>query len=312
MKNDNPALAIPRFTHEPASVLNVAGNTVNVFLSGNEPGNLDKLTVDSFSKEWERFDAFNDEELGSIGDEYFDLIGEEQAHSNAVVLDLGCGSGRWSKYLASRVGHIDAIDPGDSVYVAARMLQPNQNVRISRTEVSSLPFADNTFDFIFSLGVLHHVPDTEGAVRTCQKKLKPSGWLLLYLYYRFDNRGPLFRSLFRIADGFRKGISRLPYRIRHACTDVIALLVYLPFVSIARLLKALFPGRGYYKSVPLSYYVNKRFYIMRNDALDRFGTPLEKRFTQSEIEAMLLASGFKNIRFSPNPPYWHVIAQKEA
>jgi hypothetical protein len=51
---------------------------------------------------------------------------------------------------------------------------------------------------------------------------------------------------------------------------------------------------------------------MRNDALDRFGTPLEKRFTKTEIEAMLKQCGLTKIQFSNNQPYWHVIAQRPA
>ena len=49
---------------------------------------------------------------------------------------------------------------------------------------------------------------------------------------------------------------------------------------------------------------------MRNDALDRFGTPLEQRFNKSEIKAMMESGGLKNIVFSANAPYWHAIGQK--
>ena len=51
--------------------------------------------------------------------------------------------------------------------------------------------------------------------------------------------------------------------------------------------------------------------MLRTDALDRFGTRLEQRFTKDEITAMLLEAGFTDIRFSNTPPFWTVVARKE-
>ena len=64
------------------------------------------------------------------------------------------------------------------------------------------------------------------------------------------------------------------------------------------------------KKVPLSYYSDKSFWIMKNDALDRFGTPLEQRFSRQEIEEMMLSCGLKNITFSEKEPYWHAVGQR--
>jgi hypothetical protein len=63
--------------------------------------------------------------------------------------------------------------------------------------------------------------------------------------------------------------------------------------------------------IPLSYYQNKSFYIIRNDALDRFGTKLEQRFSKEQIIEMLQNAGLTNIVISPGLPYWHMVAQKK-
>ena len=60
----------------------------------------------------------------------------------------------------------------------------------------------------------------------------------------------------------------------------------------------------------LSDYKNKPFYFMRTDALDRFGTQLEKRFSKDEIQTMLQEAGFQDIRFSKNMPFWVSISRK--
>ena len=65
------------------------------------------------------------------------------------------------------------------------------------------------------------------------------------------------------------------------------------------------------KNFPLNYYKEKKFYIMRNDSLDRFGTIIEKRFSRKEIKKMMISSGLKNIKFSDKAPYWCAVGYKK-
>lgn len=295
------------YLREPDRILQAESRRISSFIPKIN-SNIDRETVDSFGEEWTRFSEFDPAEINRVGDEYFDLM-KDDFRGNELALDLGCGSGRWSAYVAPKVGFIEAVDPSSAVFIASKMLKDLSNVRVTQCDVDSLPFADNSFDLIFSLGVLHHIPDTAAAIQTAVKKLKPGGKFLLYLYYRFDNRGILFRTLFSISDVIRKVICRLPHKLKVILCDIIAAVVYLPLVSIARCVKFL-GGKKVYAKLPLAYYVNKSFYIMRNDALDRFGTPLEQRFSREEIRLMLENAGMNHIRFSPNEPYWHVIAEK--
>jgi ubiquinone/menaquinone biosynthesis C-methylase UbiE len=230
-------------------------------------------------------------------------------NKNSRVLDVGCGTGRWTKYVCSRCGHVEAIDPSKAVLVAEKMLESDDNVRISQAEVDNIPFEDNSFDFVFSLGVLHHIPDTADAMKKCVEKLKPDGHFLVYLYYSFENRGFLFRSLFHLSTVFRTVICKLPSGIKKLVCDFIAVGVYFPLAFLSRILKPLI-GKGI-KKLPLSYYHDKTFNVMRNDSLDRFGTPLEQRFSKAEITEMMQASGLTNIQFSENEPYWHAVGQKK-
>lgn len=156
-------------------------------------------------------------------------------------------------------------------------------------------------DFGYSLGVLHHVPDTLGALRSCANKLKPGAPFLIYLYYRFDNRPRWFRLIWQASDSARAIISRLPARAKNAVADSIALTVYWPAARISRLMETL--GLSV-DNIPLAYYRSSSLYAMRTDALDRFGTPLEQRFTRVEIAQMMSDAGFDRVRFAEHPPYW--------
>lgn len=276
-----------------------------------EGDNIDEITVSSFGDEWAEFHEFDKSDLKTAGDQYFDIVDETILSAAENVLDIGCGSGRWAYYLADRVQVIEAVDPSSAVYAAMSVCQNLDNVRISQAGVDNIPFEDDSFDFAYSLGVLHHIPDTAKALKSAVKKLKPKGHFLLYLYYSFDNRPAWFKLMHSASELLRSIISKLPTSIKKIVTDLLAVLLYMPFVFTARICKGILKN-DFYKSIPLSYYTDKSFYIIRNDSLDRFGTPLEQRFSKVEITAMMEAAGLENIKFSENEPYWHAIGQKEA
>lgn len=274
-------------------------------------GNVDTKTVESFGEEWEHFHAFSDIELKKIGDEYFDIVDDSKLNRNAVVLDVGCGSGRWSRYIAPKVKQVEAIDPSKAVFAAADLTKDCGNVRVTQASADHIPFPDNSFDFVFSLGVLHHIPDTRKAMQACVNKLKPGGHFLVYLYYNLENRSAFFKLLFSIVNIQRKIISSLPDFLKRLSCSLIAFFIYWPFARLSLLMKKL-GSSSFYKRVPLSYYHDKSFYIMRNDALDRFGTPLEQRFSKAQINEMMESCGLTEIVFSEKAPYWHAVGKKKA
>jgi SAM-dependent methyltransferase len=272
--------------------------------------NLDRKVVDGFGEEWERFDQspLADSELRVIFDAYFSIFPWEELPSGAVGMDVGCGSGRWARFVAPRVGRLLCFDASAAALaVAERNLAPLPNCEIAQASVDSLPVEDGTMDFGYSLGVLHHVPDTAEGIRACAAKLRKGAPFLLYLYYAFDQRPLWFRMLWRTSEMLRLALSRAPGPIRRGGADVIAAIVYWPLARTARLLESLGAGVD---AFPLSYYRRRSFYVMRNDSLDRFGTRLEQRFTRTEIEAMMLEAGLGEIRFSDDPPYWCAVGRK--
>ena len=183
------------------------------------------------------------------------------------------------------------------------------NCTFHLASVSALPFAPASMDFGYSLGVLHHTPDPADGLRACAQALRPGAPFLVYLYYRFDNRPLWFRTVWATSDVVRRGVSRLPSRARFLVTDLVAATVYWPLARLARLLARLGVPVD---SLPLSYYRDRTFYVMRNDALDRLGTRLEHRFTRHEIHRMMERAGLDRITFSSGMPYWCAVGFKGA
>ena len=272
--------------------------------------NLDADTVKSFGDEWSRFDqsSLAPAEALRIFDEYFNVFPWDALPKNALGFDMGCGSGRWARLMAPRVGHLHCIDPSAALEVARKSLASVTNVTFHCASVDDKPLPNNSQDFGYSLGVLHHVPDTAAAIRACVEMLKPGAPFLLYLYYAFDNRSWLFRLCWRASDLLRRGICRLPSVLKHFVTDVLAVSVYYPLTRFSMLAEKM----GFdVSNLPLSYYRNHSFYTMRTDSRDRFGTPLEQRFTRKEISSMMIAAGLVNICFSDGAPYWCAVGIKK-
>jgi SAM-dependent methyltransferase len=267
-------------------------------------GNIDPATVEGFGREWSTFDQtkLDQRELAQLFESYFSVFPFETLPDGAEGFDLGCGSGRWAALMATRVGILHCIDPSaEALAVARRRLAGQPSVRFHLAGVDSIPLPDSSQDFGYSLGVLHHIPDTEAAMRDCVKKLKVGAPFLVYLYYDFDNKPAWFRGIWKGSDALRKVVSRLPFRLRKGATDVIAVSVYWPLIRFAALVERLGADVS---SFPLSAYRGNSFYTMRTDALDRFGTRLEQRFTRAQIEAMMTRCGLDGISFREETPYW--------
>lgn len=272
--------------------------------------NLDANVVKDFGSEWSRFDqsGLSATDHAEMFDDYFHIFPWAELPSNAVGADIGCGSGRWAALVAPRVGHLHLVDPsGEALSVARQNLASKANTSFHQASVDNLHFDEGSLDFAYALGVLHHVPDTREAIKSIALILKSGAPFLIYLYYAFDQRSWWFRALWRGSDMIRRVVSRMPVCLKDFVCDGIALFVYLPLARTGRLLDQI----GILPSAwPLAYYRDREFYVLRTDALDRFGTRLEQRFTRHEIETMLLAAGFENIKFSDRQPFWCAVGTK--
>jgi len=137
--------------------------------------------------------------------------------------------------------------------------------------------------------------------------LKQGAPFQLYLYYAFGNRSTMFKLIWRCSDFLRRGICKLPAMLKHLLTDALAAMLYFPLARLSLLFERL----GFdVRDIPLSYYRNHSFYTMRTDSRDRFGTPLEQRFTRSQIAQMMSEAGLESIHFSESAPYWCAVGYK--
>ena len=272
--------------------------------------NIDKNVVEDFGKEWEKFNQneLKGNKLIEAFNEYFEIFPNKFLSKNSIGFDMGCGTGRWSKLIAPKVKKLNLIDPSQlSIEQAKKNLSKFNNCEYECESINGSKLKDLSQDFGYCLGVLHHIPDTYLGLKTCVNKLKVGAPLLLYIYYKFDNKPLIYKLIWLVSDFFRKIISKLPFVIKSYICFFIAITIYFPLVKLSKILHKFDVN---VENIPLSNYKNKTFYFMKTDALDRFGTKLEKRFTKKEIQTMMQKAGLIDIKFSNKAPYYVVLGIK--
>ena len=276
--------------------------------------NIDSQVISDFGDEWSAYNYEKSElskELKLQFEMYSNILNFQEFNPlESVAADFGAGTGRWAEFVLDNFKKIYLVEPSQGAFaVLTKKFKSKSHVSLVNSTISDSAIPKNSLDFAMSLGVLHHISNTEQAIRDINSRLKSQGLFLGYLYYKVEDKPFLYRIIFYIANYFRTRISNLPFRRKKRICNLIAFFVYLPFARLNKALKILKIDTS---NIPLHQYANLNFYMMKNDALDRFGTRLEKRFNQEEIKKLLSDAGFdsNSIIFSESEPFWTFVARK--
>ena len=241
-------------------------------------------TAFSFGYEWARFPEMYQEWEQT----FFDYMRPHGAEffRGKKVLDAGCGNGRFAYYAAKFGAEVWAIDLGPAVEVAKDNTRLSGNVQVIQADLHQPPFGPETFDFIYSIGVLHHLPDPESAFKSLLLYLKPAGEVQIYLYWKPEAQ-PIKRVLLASVTALRKLTTRLPHGAVHALAFPAAVAAYVGFVWPYQILTKV-PGlRALAGKIPMKQYANFPFRVCVNDQLDRLSAPIENRYTKQEVAEWL-------------------------
>src|SRR2546428_2138705 len=207
-------------------------------LLGNEAAPIgDELQVKtalSLGYEWTRFPEMY-EEWDQVFLKYMQPH-QPEFFQGKKVLDAGCGNGRFAYHAARSGAEVWAIDLGPAIEVARRNTEPAGKVQVIQADLHHPPFALESFDFIYSIGVLHHLPNPEAAFQNLLRYLKPGGEIQIYLYWK-PERQPINRALLAIVTAARQITTRLPHSINYALAFPAAVAAFAFFVWHYRLLK---------------------------------------------------------------------------
>ena len=277
--------------------------------------NLDQGVIDSFGHEWATFDYGETETSEALDAQFMaycapiDLT--QFNPKTSVAGDFGAGSGRWASRLTPYFSQVYALEPSDGAStVLKNKFSGEAKIAVLQETVGANSIPLESLDLAMSLGVLHHIPDTGLAIKDVARRIKPGGMFLCYLYYNLENKPTFYKLIFKTVNAVRKVISGLPQIIKQIVTSTIAAIIYWP---LARLSKVLSKFGIKTSNIPLHHYADMPFVMLANDALDRFGTSLEQRFSKAEITEMLGAADFDltTLKFSEIEPFWTSTVNKK-
>jgi SAM-dependent methyltransferase len=249
-------------------------------------------TQASFGYEWTYFHHWDDSGETSFRDCF--ATADLARLAGGRVLDVGCGMGRHARQMAAHARQVVAVDFSRAIDQAALNTRPVGNVDCVQADLLQLPFADATFDYVYSLGVLHHLANTETALHGLVAKLKPGGRLRVYLYWK---RHGGVGALLRVVNAVRPLTTRLPFRLLRWLCWALSAVLWVAVIVPYRCLLAL--GARGLSRWPLFVYARYPFRILYNDQFDRFSAPLEKRYEPEDVTALLESAGLRHVRVEP-------------
>jgi SAM-dependent methyltransferase len=245
--------------------------------------------ADSFGFQWQRYartqldDAASDQSEKDFrrktGLTPEDLKGK-------LVLDVGCGMGRFADVATRWGAKVVGIDLSAAAEVAARNLADREFVAF-QADVFALPFAPESFDYIYSIGVLHHTPNCEQAVKALPQYLKPGGTLAVWLYSSYN-------KWYKFSDIYRKVTHRMPAKTLHGI-----LRVMVPTVNAVDGTLRVVPGIG----PPLSGLVRYLFPVNRDpirqwrvlDTFDWYSPQYQSKHTYEEVFRWFESCGMEDL-----------------
>ncbi len=233
-------------------------------------------TIQRFGYEWTTYSDYNAENFPRFVEPV-----RSQLADGMVAMDAGCGAGRHLAALAKTGLEVVGVDLSWAVEAAACQARNHPRVHVVQADLGCLPFRDSTFDFVYSLGVLHHLPDPYRGVAAIAKHIRPGGFLLAWVYMRTTRKV--------ILEPLRRLFQRLPPKGIDKASLLFAAVEYALLIGpYAKLCQA--SGRQILRSlVPqrIQEYAGLGFRVSRIDWYDRLAAPVSRPLTMAQAQTLL-------------------------
>lgn len=208
-----------------------------------------------------------------------------------LVLDVGCGMGRFAEVATRWGAHVVGIDLSLASEVAAENLG-DRTATFFQADVFQLPFAPGSFDYIYSIGVLHHTPNCEQAVKVLPKLLKPGGRIAVWLYSAYN-------PWYRMSDVYRKLTRRMPPKLLHKmCYAVIPLYgIHQVFRKIPLVGKPASAALAWL--IPMAFNKDPKWRVL--DTFDWYSPWYQSKHTYEEVFPWFESCGLEDLRVVEQP-----------
>jgi SAM-dependent methyltransferase len=257
-------------------------------------------TIQDFGEQWVRY-RDNEGYYGSL-ELFSDILSpflKPDELKGCKVAEIGSGTGRIvNMLLEAGAENIIASEPSEAFDVLCKNIKQPDKVTCLKLTGDQLP-ASGDLDYVFSIGVLHHIQDPIPVVEAAFKALRPGGHFFVWLYGKEGNT--LYLTLLTL---FRMFATHLP----HVMLTSLVEMMYWPLVTYIKLCHLFpLPLKGYLLSVFEKMSPQKRRLII----YDQLNPSFAKYYTRLEAENLLLDGNFKDVRVHHRHAYsWTAIGTK--
>jgi SAM-dependent methyltransferase len=268
-------------------------------------GSLQKKTQRSFGFQWLCFSEMSTD----FKENFLNYVYPAKADffAGKLGLDAGCGFGRHIYNAALLSARMVGLDFSDAIEASRRNTDMLKNVSLVKGDIFTPPFSENSFDFVYSIGVLHHLPEPERGFRTLLRLVKDGGSIFIWVYS--DTRK--FTNF--IIEVLRVFTTRIPLPILKIICFIFAILDYA-VISIAKALSKIVSLKMFLEKVlfeRVKIYMRYPFQVIYADWFDRLSAPIRFYYNRSDLERWFKDAGLQNIIISPTGKYgWRAYGEK--
>lgn len=242
--------------------------------------------VSSFSLEWARHAKTQLDSVSGLTvarDTFFQRTGfTSEDLKGKLVLDAGCGIGRYMEVAQKAGARIIGVDMSYSVGPAYRNVGRLPNVDIVQADLMNLPFKEGVFDTVFSLGVLHHTSNCHEAFKSVAKLPKPGGSLAVWLYANDGLKQRLYNA---VAAFYRTFTTRMSQeQLYDLCRCAVPLYRIHKLPVVGHLTRALIPTS-----------MEPREEWRRLDTFDWYAPKFQSKHTYAQVDKWFRDAGYGDI-----------------
>ncbi len=242
----------------------------------------------SFGYQWNRFRSVQLDSVNGTKESEV-MLGattgwRDEDYRGRLVLDAGVGAGRFAEVVANKGGEVVGIDLTTAVDAAYLNVGLHERVHLVQADIFAMPFREGTFDLAYSIGVLHHTPDTRSAFERVAATVKKGGGFAVYLYAGYG----LARHF---SDMIRKVTTRLPLRMMVAISAIAVPLYYLYRLPVL--------GKVLHLLCPISLHPEWRWRWL--DTFDWYTPRYQWKFLYPEVFRWFRTNGFLDIEVFDDP-----------
>lgn len=223
-----------------------------------------------------------------------------EGHLRGWALDAGCGPGIDSIHLAEDGAEaVIGLEPSEGGIAQCRARSTNQpQVRFVRGCLENTPLTEDSIDFVYCYGVLHHLAEPERGFKELVRVLRPGGVLVIYVYEDFATRSALERWLLQVVARIRRWTVQMPAKRLYRLCTWIAPLVMLGFSLPGRLFLRFRWTRPLGERIPFRHATSVRGLV--GDLYDRFAALIEYRYRADTVRRWFQMSGLEDIEVIPH------------